>query len=90
MFAVFVNGLVSGIWFLGAALPSLLLLLLAMWAYGRAKKRDEVTFEGFMEDFPPDIPTSEPEQEHRFVASTIVRPPDVMKRKENEDDDDKS
>jgi hypothetical protein len=36
----------------------------------------------FIEDFPPEIPTSEPEPEpprHRFIASTIVRPPNIHK-----------
>ncbi len=89
MLTVFINGLTSGIWFLGAMLPSLLLVFVGVWAYGRAKKRDEVTLEDFMEDFPPDIPTRA-EPEHRFVPSMIVRPPDIKPRKEDEDDDDKS
>ena len=89
MLTIFVSGLTSGIWFLGAMLPSLLLLFVGVWAYGKAKKREEVTLDDFMADFPPDIPTRGPEPEHRF-ASTIVRPPKIRSRKEDEDDDDKS
>jgi hypothetical protein len=53
----------------------------------REEHIDAITF---MEDFPPEIPTPEPVPEparHRFIASTIVRPPEISERKEKDEDD---
>jgi len=78
----------SGIWFLGAVLPVLPVLLVVIWGVYRFIMRDAITLEGFMEDFPPEIPTKTQEPEYRFVPSTIVRPPNVMSRKDEDEDDD--
>lgn len=86
MFIIFVEGLLAGIWFLGAMLPGLVLLLTVGWVVYRFVLEDEPTIEDFIEDFPPEIPTRAEEPGYRFVPSTIVRPPKIMKR-EGEDDD---
>lgn len=89
MLDLFFDGLVYGVWFLGAMIPGLLLLLAIGWGIYRFTMHDVVRLEDFMEDFPPEIPTRGPEPEYRFVPSTIVRPPNIKARKD-EDDDDKS
>jgi hypothetical protein len=85
VFIIFVEGLLAGIWFLGAMLPGLVFLLGVGWVVYRFVLEDEPTIEDFIEDFPPEIPTRD-EPGYRNVPSTIVRPPKIMKRKGDDDD----
>lgn len=93
MLTLFFNGLIFGVWLLGAVIPTLLVLvILGVVAY-RLTREEYIDVHTLMEDFPPDLPTSEPEEEvkpelkkpHRFVASTIVRPPEILERKDDDD-----
>jgi hypothetical protein len=94
---VFIDGLLFGLWLLGVILPSLLGLTLTgyvLWLiYTKWFREEEYTAADFMEDFPPELPTNDDVvPEHRFIASTIVRPPNVVSREdvEKDDDDEKS
>lgn len=92
MFTLFVNGLLFGVWLLGALTPLFVVLALVGVTLYRLYPREEyIDAAAFIEDFPPEIPTSEPPEEptperHRFIASTIVRPPEISERKEEDDD----
>jgi hypothetical protein len=92
VFTLFVNGLLFGIWLLGALTPTLLVLSVAGVTLYRLLREEHIDAITFMEDFPPEIPTAEPDpkpepERHRFIASTIVRPPEISERKEEDDDD---
>ena len=86
MFTLFVDGLIFGVWLLGALTPLFLVLLLVGVTLYRLLKEEHIDAATFIEDFPPELPTEEPER-HRFIASTIVRPPGISERKEKDDDD---
>lgn len=104
MFTLFFNGLFFGVWLLGAVIPILLVLSVLGVAAYRLTREEYIDAHTFMEDFPPELPTSEEEPEakekeepepepkkpHRFIASTIVRPPEISERTDddNTDDDD--
>lgn len=82
MITLFLEGLVFGIWLLGAMTPLLLLAAVVGATLYRLFREEYIDAATFIEDFPPEIPTSEPEPEpprHRFIASTIVRPPNIHK-----------
>lgn len=90
MITLFFNGLLWGVWLLGALIPTVLVLTaVGVTVYRRYFREEYVDAFTLMEDFPPDLPTSEPEPEHsghRFIASTIVRPPKIYRKGENDDD----
>ena len=93
MLTLFVNGLLFGIWLLGALTPLFVVLAITGVALYRLLREEDIDAATFMEDFPPELPTSEPPSEppperHRFIASTIVRPPEISERKEKDEDDD--
>lgn len=98
MLTLFFDGLLLGVWLLGAVTPTLLvLIILGVTAY-RLTREEYIDAHTFMEDFPPDLPTSEPEvakpelakKPHRFIASTIVRPPEISERKDDDDTEEES
>ncbi len=91
MLTLFFNGLLFGVWLLGAVIPTLLVLIIIGVTAYRLTREEYIDAHTFMEDFPPDLPTAEPEPKkiHRFIASTVVRPPEIKKRKERKDDDTK-
>jgi hypothetical protein len=89
---LFVNGLLFGVWLLGALTPLFVVLaLVGVTLYRLYPREEHIDAATFIEDFPPEIPTSEPapepKEQHRFIASTIVRPPEISERKEEDDDD---
>lgn len=92
MFTLFVNGLLFGVWLLGALIPTLLVLAAVGVTLYRLLREEHIDALTFMEEFPPELPTSEPDtapvpERHRFIASTIVRPPEISERKEKDEDD---
>lgn len=91
MLTLFVNGLLFGVWLLGALTPTFLLLAVVGVTLYRLLREEHIDALTFIEDFPPEIPTAEEEMEHRFIPSTIIRPPEISKRKEkNEDTEEES
>lgn len=90
MLTLFFNGLLFGVWLLGAVTPTLLVLAIAGVTAYRLTREEYIDAHTFMEDFPPELPTTEPEprKPHRFIASTIVRPPEISERKDDDDTDD--
>lgn len=89
MFTLFFNGLLWGVWLLGALTPTLLVLAVVGVTLYRLFFREEyIDAHTFMEDFPPELPTAEPPKEqHRFVAGTIVRPPEISRREDDDETD---
>ena len=88
MLTLFFNGLLFGVWLLGAVTPTLLVIaIIGVTAY-RLTREEYIDAHTFMEDFPPELPTTEEEPEpkkvHRFIASTIVRPPEISERKDDD------
>jgi hypothetical protein len=86
---LFFDGLLFGVWLLGAVIPTLLvLIILGVTAY-RLTREEYIDAFTLMDDFPPELPTAEEakpaKKPHRFIASTIVRPPEVRKRKDDDD-----
>lgn len=91
MLTLFFNGLLFGVWLLGALIPTLLVLAIAGVTAYRLTREEYIDAHTFMEDFPPELPTTpEPKKQHRFVASTIVRPPEIAERKDDDDTEDES
>lgn len=94
MLTLFFDGLLFGVWLLGALIPTLLVLAIAGVTAYRLTREEYLDAHTFMEDFPPELPTSEPEPEtrkpHRFIASTIVRPPEISERKDDDDTEEES
>ena len=87
MLTLFFNGLLFGVWLLGAVIPTLLVLIIIGVTAYRLTREEYIDAHTFMEDFPPELPTSEPEpikKPHRFIASTIVRPPEISERKDDD------
>lgn len=90
MLTLFLDGLLFGVWLLGALTPVLLVLAAVGVTLYRLLREEYIDAATFMEDFPPEIPTSEPEakEPHRFIASTIVRPPEISERKDDDTEED--
>lgn len=85
MITLYLDGVLFGVWLLGALTPTLLVLAAAGVTLYRLTREEYIDAQTFIEDFPPEIPTSEPEKEsHRFIASTIVRPPEISERKDDD------
>ena len=91
MLALFFDGLLWGVWLLGVVIPTLLVLTaVGVTVYRQFFKKEYIDAFTLVRDFPPDLPTAEPEEmpvRHRSLT-TIVRPPKVY-RKEEDDDDEK-
>ena len=53
------------------------------------KPKNQTPLQAFL-DTPPDLPENEPEPEpepeYRFTASTIIRPPHIIQRKDEDED----
>ncbi len=47
----------------------------------------EILTDIFEEDEPPELPKEEPPPRYKYTASTIVRPPNVVRREDIENDD---
>ena len=90
MLTLFFDGLLFGVWLLGAVIPTLLVLAIAGVTAYRLTREEDFDAHTFMEDFPPELPTAEepePRKPHRFIASTIVRPPEISERKDDDKED---
>ncbi len=63
------------------------------WLRPILNRPKEVLADVFEEEFeeepplPENPPSEEPPQRYRFVASTIVRPPNIIRRKDSENED---
>ena len=54
----------------------------------RQKDELEILTDLFEEDEePPELPKEEPPQRYKYTASTIIRPPNVVRREDSENDD---
>jgi hypothetical protein len=94
-FEMMLKGLSWGLFGVSALIP--LCAFSVAWSYLgpilRKQKEEELElltdlFEEEFEEEPP-LPESEekPPQRYRFVASTIVRPPNIIRREDTENDD---
>ena len=106
MLTLFFDGLLFGVWLLGAVIPAMLVVIIIGVTAYRLTREKYIDAHTFMEDFPPELPTSEEEEEkeeeeeeeaepepkkpHRFIASTIVRPPEISERTDDDTEEEES
>ncbi len=82
------EGLQFGIWLLGATFPLLVVLSGIGYLFYWKFRRDEVTLATLVRDLPEEDEEDygEPD-ELQPVPSTVVRPPTILARREDEDGD---